>query len=97
MYAHLHYTGGRVMQFRWSPSKNEELKLTRGISFEEIIQAEMIVITEHPSRSNQDMLLFKIEDYIWIVPCVANEGEIFLKTAFPSRKYTKKWRAGEFT
>lgn len=85
------------MRFRRSLSKNEELKLTRGISFEEIIQTELIAISGNPSRSHQDMLLFKIDDYIWIVPCVRNEYETFLKTAFPSRKYTKKWRAGEFT
>lgn len=84
------------MEFNWSPSKNEELKLLRGISFEEIIQAELIAFAGHPSRMNQDILLFKLADYIWMVPCVVNEGEVFLKTAFPSRKYTKKWRAGEF-
>jgi len=83
------------MEFRWSPSKSEELKRTRGVSFEEIIQAELVAVIEHPSRSNQNILLFNVGDYIWAVPCVEREGEIFLKTLFPNRKHTKLWRAGE--
>ncbi len=32
-----------------------------------------------------------VNDYAIIVPYVENDDEIFLKTAFPSRKYTKKY------
>lgn len=82
------------MGFSWSPSKSEELKRTRGISFEEITQLEPLAARGNPGRANQRILLFVIHDYIWVVPYVENDGEIFLKTLFPSRKYTKKWRAG---
>jgi len=54
-----------------------------------------VAAKEHPSRSNQNILLFKFKNYIWVVPYVTKEDEIFLKTLFPSRKYTKMWRKGE--
>ena len=34
-------------------------------------------------------MLFKHRGYIWVVPYVETKDEIFLKTMFPSRKYTK--------
>ena len=85
------------MDIRWSLAKSQELKRTRSVSFEEIIHAELITAKKHPSRSHQSILLFKFKDYIWVVPYVANEEEIFLKTLFPSRKYTKLWKKGELT
>lgn len=32
------------------------------------------------------------ENYIYLVPFVINEDEIFLKTIIPSRKATKKYK-----
>ncbi len=84
------------MIIRWAPSKSTQLKQTRGVSFEEIIHEEFIAVKRHPSRVNQNILLFKFKNYIWVVPYVEREKEIFLKTAFPSRKYTKMWRDGQF-
>jgi hypothetical protein len=79
---------------RWSALKNEELKLTRGVSFEEIIEADVLAGRNHPSRENQRLLLFDFMDYVWVVPLVIRGDEIFLKTAYRSRKFTKMWRTG---
>jgi len=80
----------------WSSEKNEILKHERGISFEEIaylIQSGKILgIEEKPGQSNQKMYILEIENYAVIVPFVEKDNEIFLKTAFPSRKYTKRYR-----
>jgi hypothetical protein len=92
MYIHMDYTD---MEVRWDASKNERLKNERGVSFEEIISARLLVMREHPSRPNQDILLFERDGYVWAVPCVEREGELFLKTLFPSRKFTKMWKRGE--
>ncbi|MEA1911512.1 MAG: DUF4258 domain-containing protein [Spirochaetota bacterium] len=77
----------------WSSEKNEILKHERGISFEEIAflieSGQIIGIEENPGRSNQKMYVLEIENYAIIVPYVETDDEIFLKTAFPSRKYTK--------
>jgi hypothetical protein len=79
----------------WSHEKNELLKAERGISFEEIallIESDHILgIEENPARPNQKIYILEIENYAFIVPFVENQNEIFLKTAFPSRKYTKRF------
>jgi hypothetical protein len=79
----------------WNSEKNELLKHERGISFEEIAylieSGQIIGIEENIGRSNQKIYVLQIENYAFIVPFVENDKEIFLKTAFPSRKYTKKY------
>jgi hypothetical protein len=79
----------------WSPEKNEILKAEREISFEEVAllieSGDILGIEENPRRSNQKIYILEIENYAFIVPYVENDDEIFLKTAFPSRKYTKKY------
>lgn len=80
---------------RWALSKSQELKRKRGVSFEEIIRAKLVAVREHPNRSHQSIMLFEHKDYIWVVPYVVWGEEIFLKTLFPSRQYTKKWKKGE--
>ena len=75
--------------------KNEILKVERGISFEEIVylieSGQILGIEENPGRPNQKMYILEIENYAIVVPFVENDNEIFLKTAFPSRKYTKHY------
>ena len=79
----------------WNSEKNEILKRKRGISFEEIAflieSGHIIGIEENPGRTNQKLYVLEIENYAFIVPFVENDKEIFLKTAFPSRKHTKRY------
>ncbi len=83
-----------MRQLKWSLLKSERLKRTRGVSFEEIIQSRLVAVKRHPTRAHQDIILFEHKGYIWVVPFVANENEIFLKTLYPSRKYTKLHKRG---
>ncbi len=86
-------------QFKWSAEKNELLKKTLNrISFEDVVftienQGTLDDI-EHPSRPNQRIFVIEHGQHIYGVPYVESEDEIFLKTAFPSRKlrtqYAKK-------
>ena len=79
----------------WNLAKNEQLKNERGISFEEIahlIESNQILgIEENSGRPNQRLYILEIDQYAIVVPYVETENEIFLKTAFPSRKFTKKY------
>lgn len=79
----------------WDPEKNEILKRERGISFEEIAylieSGKIIGIEENPGRTHQRIYVLEIENYAVVVPFVENDTEIFLKTVFPSRKYTKRY------
>ena len=79
----------------WNSGKNEILKRERGISFEEIayliVSGQVIGIEENPEYPNQRMYVLEIDNYAIIVPYVEDDDKIFLKTAFPSRKFTKKY------
>ena len=79
----------------WSNEKNEILKTERGISFEEIAflieSGQILGIEENPGRSNQKIYILEIDNYAFIIPFVEKDNEIFLKTAFPSRKYTRRY------
>lgn len=78
-----------MKELRWDLLKNERLKKTRGASFEDLINSKLITILQHPNRENQKVMLFDYKKYIWIVPFVESEDYYFLKTLYPSRKYTK--------
>jgi len=78
-----------MWEIRWSPLKSARLKRTRGVSFEEIIQAEFLGIENNPSRGNQKTFVFEYKGYVWAVPFVFDEEGIFLKTIYPSRKFKK--------
>jgi hypothetical protein len=80
---------------RWNVLKSERLKRTRGASFEELIQSKLIAVKRHPTKAHQHVLLFEHQRYIWVVPYVESERDFFLKTLYPSRKYTKLYRKGE--
>jgi len=41
--------------------------------------------------NNQQVSVVRIEDYVYLVPFVESENEIFLKTIIPGRKATKQY------
>ncbi len=84
------------MDIIWDEEKNLWLQLNRHTSFEEIadkiLNKRYLEILENPTREDQLYFVMEINDYTWIVPFLINEQEeIVLKTAFPSRKYHKKY------
>lgn len=87
--------------FNWNNEKNQKLREERGICFEEIIIAiekgDILDILHHPDQEkhkNQKIFVIKANNYVWLVPFVETESEIFLKTIIPSRKATKKYLRG---
>ena len=87
--------------FIWNEEKNQKLKAERGISFEEVVvhiaAGDLLDIVEHPHPEKyrgQCIFIVKINNYAWLVPFVESENEIFLKTAIPSRKATKRYLRG---
>jgi len=79
----------------WNAAKSERLKRERGVSFAEMLQAELLGTIKHPGRSHQRILLFSHGGYVWAVPCVVNSGGVFLKTLYRSRKYKRMMERGE--
>ena len=84
-------------EFKWNVLKSERLKKTRGVSFEEILAGTIIRSIAHPARPEQKVFLVLYRDYIWAVPYVDEGKVIFLKTLYPSRKYTKWFKEGRFS
>lgn len=80
--------------FRWNALKNERLKKTRGVSFEELLEERYVITKQHPKRENQLMMLYEHKDYIWVIPYIDTEKGVFLKTLYPSRYWTKRYREG---
>ena len=84
--------------YNWNNDKNELLRKNRGICFEDIIlYMDKGFLIDDIVHSNQDkypgqrMLVVDIEEYIYLVPYVESEDELFMKTIIPSRKATKKY------
>ena len=88
------------MQFDWNPDKNEWLKRERGISFEEIAlllgSGHVWRVSDHWNQKKypgQKIFFMPIDGYIYLVPYVIEGDTFFLKTAIPSRKATREYRA----
>ena len=94
----------KTKTIRYSLEKNEILKASRNISFEDVILAleegYLLDDIEHPNKErypNQNIfiILVVIKNYVYLVPYVEDETSIFLKTIIPSRKMNKKYNKKE--
>jgi hypothetical protein len=85
--------------YNWNSDKNQLLVKERGISFErvvfEISIGNELSVYEHPNQEKypgQKISIVQVDDYVYAVPFVETETEIFLKTIIPSRKAIRKYR-----
>lgn len=92
------------MIFNWNEEKNLLLREQRGVGFEDVLLAieeeKVMDVIPHPNQEkypHQRIYIIDILGYIYYVPFVKNETEIFLKTIIPSRKYTKQFRKNNNT
>lgn len=90
-----------MKQFNWNEDKNIQLQQERKISFEDIVLAikngDILDIIEHYNKEkypHQLIFVVKLKEYVYLVPFVENETEIFLKTIIPSRKMKKQYLGG---
>lgn len=84
-----------TMIFR-DEKKNNKLISERNISFDEIAEIilhdEYLDILENPNRNDQMIFIVNLKKYVYAVPFLIDEDEnIILKTAYPSRKFNKKY------
>ena len=85
------------MRFEWDPHKNRQLERERGVSFEEaaflIETGQVLAVNRHPKEryEHQMIAVIEINSYAYVVPYVEEDDYLFLKTIFPSRKYTKEY------
>jgi hypothetical protein len=85
--------------YNWSAKKNQLLLQERGISFERIVFeisiGNEVAVVMHPNQDKypgQMISVVRVDDYVYLVPYVETESEIFLKTIIPSRKAARQYR-----
>jgi hypothetical protein len=86
-----------MVQFKWSADKNRLLRQnnSRAVCFEDIVSAiengGLLDDIEHENAAkypHQRMYIVLYDNYIYAVPYVRDEEGVFLKTVYPSRKFT---------
>jgi hypothetical protein len=81
-----------IMNIVWDESKERTLYATRGILLSEIadliLQEQYVALLENPSRPDQMVIVLPYHGYMHVVPFMWDaEGNMVLKTAYPSRKF----------
>ena len=86
--------------FNWSPDKNQLLLRERGVSFERIVfemaSGNELAVVEHPNQEKypgQKIAMVQVDEYVYAVPFIETDTELFLKTIIPSRKATRQYRS----
>jgi hypothetical protein len=84
-----------MKRITWDTEKANTLKAddTRNnVGFEDCLigieEKRVLAKLPNPAYSNQTLYVLDINSYAYVVPFVESDQEIFLKTVFPSRKYT---------
>lgn len=82
----------------WNAEKNALLKAERGVSFEDVVfhimAGDILDTFDHPNQKRyrgQQIHAIVIEEYVYLVPFLESDEEVFLKTIIPSRKATKSY------
>ena len=82
----------------WNAEKNALLRAERGVSFEDVVfhlmAGDLLDTFDHPNQERypgQQIHVIAIEKYVYLVPFVESEEEVFLKTIIPSRRATKSY------
>ena len=85
----------------WNADKNALLRAERGISFEDVVfhimAGDILDTVDHPNQKRypgQQVHVIAIEEYVYLIPFVESDEEVFLKTIIPSRKATKSYLSG---
>ena len=64
----------------------------RGLTFEAVLAAPILGFIPNPGHCGQMILVVNLDNYATAAPCKPLEnGKWLLITAYPSRKYTKKY------
>ena len=84
--------------FTWDNAKNDKLRAERGVSFEDVVfhieRGDILDVLEHPNPeryARQRVIVLRIEDYAYLVPCIEEDEYVVLKTIIPSRKATRRY------
>ncbi len=89
-----------MKKLTWNVKKAEKLRLDTsrdGITFDDcenaLSEGKLLDDIPNPSLAygGQRMFIIDINNYAYVVPYVESKNEVFLKTVYPSRRYTKMY------
>ncbi|MGB0955387.1 MAG: hypothetical protein ACPGZP_05235 [Panacagrimonas sp.] len=63
-----------------------------------MMAGDILDTIDHPNQARypgQKIHVLAVEDYVYLVPFVESEDEVFLKTIIPGRKANKHYRVGK--
>ena len=94
-----------MRKISWDEEKAQRLRLdlARGqVGFEDcavaIKEGRILIDAPNPSPTypHQRIFVIEVNNYAYVVPYVASDEELFLKTVYPSRKYTALYLRRQF-
>ncbi len=87
-----------MKEFSWRVEKNDLLKKERRVTFEDVVfyilAGHVLDVIHHPNQTKyagQMIYVLAMEDYVYMVPFIETDTEVFLKTIIPSRKASKQY------
>ncbi len=63
-----------------------------------MMAGDILDTIDHPNQARypgQKIHVLAVEDYVYLVPFVESDDEVFLKTIIPGRKANKHYRVGK--
>ena len=82
------------MEYRFSEAKNQTLAASRGVSFDDVIEAiaehGILMEYENPNQEKypgQRIMVVRIDDYPYCVPFSVDGDVVDLKTVYPNRRF----------
>ena len=83
-----------MKKVNWNEEKAALIKKMRDIDLERVAtmieENKILEVKKSHHRTNQKVFALQYDDYIIAVPFVETDHEIFIKTAFRSRKLQKR-------
>ncbi|CUS04705.2 putative toxin-antitoxin system, toxin component [Candidatus Promineifilum breve] len=88
----------KIENIQWNDEKDQWLQRNRGIAFERVVPSilgnDILDVYDHPNQERypgQQIFVIQIDDYVYLVPFMEQNGQFFLKTIVPSRKAKRKY------
>jgi hypothetical protein len=82
-----------ILPVRFIPGDEEKESMkARGITFEQVATAPLLDTLPNPGHPDQMLLIVEIGGYVHVAPCERRGDAWRIITAYPSRKYQKRYR-----
>jgi hypothetical protein len=82
-----------ILPVRFIPGDEEKESMkARGITFEQVATALLLDTLPNPGHPDQMLMIVELAGYVHVAPCERRGDAWRIITAYPSRKYQKRYR-----